>query len=58
MTNTTGPAAPTQRESSHETSVTEKGAFAVAQCSCGWYAPARRSRDKARRDADQHEADA
>ncbi|WP_042389449.1 hypothetical protein [Streptacidiphilus melanogenes] len=38
----------------HITSVTENGAFAVARCSCGWYAPARRSRDRARRDADEH----
>jgi len=38
----------------HITSVAERGAFAVAHCSCGWYAPARRSRDRARRDADEH----
>ncbi|MEZ0064897.1 hypothetical protein ABIA32_000885 [Streptacidiphilus sp. MAP12-20] len=42
----------------HQTSVTEKGAFAVAHCSCGWHSPARRSREKARRDAAEHHANA
>ena len=38
----------------HTTTVVEKGSFCTAHCSCGWYAPARRSRDKARKDAAQH----
>ncbi|WP_042460183.1 hypothetical protein [Streptacidiphilus jiangxiensis] len=42
----------------HLTSVTERGAFAFARCSCGWYSPARRSRDRARRDAEEHHAEA
>ncbi|NUS10466.1 MAG: hypothetical protein HOY69_03490 [Streptomyces sp.] len=40
----------------HETSVTERGSFASARCSCGWRGPARRSRDRARRDAREHTA--
>jgi hypothetical protein len=38
----------------HQVTVTEKGSFCTARCTCGWYAPARRSREKARRDADDH----
>ncbi|MFC1420162.1 hypothetical protein [Streptacidiphilus cavernicola] len=38
----------------HTTRIAEKGSFSTAHCSCGWYAPARRSRDKSRRDAAQH----
>lgn len=38
----------------HHTSVIERGSFAVALCSCGWQGPARRARDRARRDADEH----
>ena len=41
-------------DTGHETSITENGAFATARCTCGWFAPARRSRDKARRDEDGH----
>jgi hypothetical protein len=40
----------------HTTSITEAGSFTTARCSCGWFAPARRSRDKSRRDADAHTA--
>ena len=40
----------------HLTTVTEKGAFAIARCSCGWHSPARRSRERARRDAAEHHA--
>ncbi|MEU6852873.1 hypothetical protein ABZ901_23470 [Actinacidiphila alni] len=40
----------------HHTSVVERGAFAVARCTCGWKGPARRARDRARRDADEHVA--
>jgi len=38
----------------HLTTVVEKGSFSTAHCSCGWHAPARRSRDKSRKDATQH----
>lgn len=38
----------------HRTSVSERGAFAVALCTCGWKGPARRARDRARRDAEDH----
>ncbi|MFI9275012.1 hypothetical protein ACIGXM_30515 [Kitasatospora sp. NPDC052896] len=38
----------------HRAEVAERGSFALASCSCGWFAPARRSRDKARRDAREH----
>ncbi|WP_407912233.1 hypothetical protein [Kitasatospora sp. NE20-6] len=38
----------------HRVAVEERGSFSFAVCSCGWFAPARRSRDKARRDADEH----
>ena len=39
-------------------SVSERGSFAHARCAkCGWEGPARRSRDRARRDLDRHVAD-
>ncbi|WP_269676108.1 hypothetical protein [Kitasatospora mediocidica] len=34
--------------------ITERGSFAFAVCVCSWFAPARRSRDLARRDAAGH----
>ncbi|MCM2412718.1 MULTISPECIES: hypothetical protein [unclassified Streptomyces] len=40
----------------HETSSVERGSFCTARCSCGWYGPARRSRDRARADAEAHRA--
>ncbi|MFG1810998.1 hypothetical protein [Streptomyces sp. NPDC049040] len=40
----------------HRTSVVERGSFASARCSCGWSGPARRARDRARRDASEHTA--
>ncbi|WUK17042.1 hypothetical protein OG871_21185 [Kitasatospora sp. NBC_00374] len=40
--------------SDHRVSVDERGSFCFAGCSCGWVAPARRSRDRARRDAAEH----
>ncbi|WP_329120489.1 hypothetical protein [Streptomyces sp. NBC_01465] len=40
----------------HLTTTTERGAFCIARCSCGWTGPARRSRDRARTDASEHEA--
>lgn len=44
--------------SAHATRIAEKGSFTTAHCTCGWFAPARRSRDKARKDARQHTAEA
>ncbi|WP_420492804.1 hypothetical protein [Kitasatospora camelliae] len=41
----------------HRVSVEERGSFSFAGCSCGWFAPGRRSRDKARRDAADHAAE-
>ncbi|MDX3233736.1 hypothetical protein [Streptomyces sp. ME19-01-6] len=38
----------------HRTTTVEKGSFCTARCSCGWFGPARRSRDKARTDAAGH----
>ncbi|WP_299539708.1 hypothetical protein [uncultured Streptomyces sp.] len=38
----------------HLTTTIEKGSFCLARCSCGWSGPARRSRDKARTDAEEH----
>ena len=38
----------------HLVTVLEKGSFSTAHCSCGWRSPARRSRDKARKDAAEH----
>jgi hypothetical protein len=38
----------------HRTSVSESGAFVAARCTCGWRGPARRARDRARRDAEEH----
>ncbi|GHB67036.1 hypothetical protein GCM10010331_63670 [Streptomyces xanthochromogenes] len=40
----------------HQTTITERGSFAVARCSCGWTGPARRSRDRARTDAEFHDS--
>ncbi|WP_175408928.1 hypothetical protein [Streptomyces sp. TRM64462] len=40
--------------SPHRTTTTERGAFALARCSCGWAGPARRSRERARTDAAEH----
>lgn len=41
----------------HQTTITERGSFAIARCGCGWTGPARRSRDRARADADTHHTD-
>ncbi|MCX4779393.1 hypothetical protein [Streptomyces sp. NBC_01264] len=38
----------------HSTSTSERGAFSLAACTCGWRGPARRSRDLARKDARGH----
>ncbi|MFJ1755554.1 hypothetical protein [Kitasatospora sp. NPDC088134] len=44
-------------DGAHRTEVVERGSFTFASCACGWFAPGRRSRDKARRDAAEHLAD-
>jgi len=41
-------------DATHTSTIVEKGSFSTAHCSCGWFAPARRSRDKARADAAAH----
>jgi hypothetical protein len=41
----------------HHTSVVERGSFATALCACGWKGPARRARDRARLDAQDHAGD-
>ncbi|MFB9366717.1 MULTISPECIES: hypothetical protein [Kitasatospora] len=41
----------------HRVTVEERGSFSTARCTCGWHAPARRSRDKSRRDAAEHLAE-
>ncbi|TJZ52763.1 hypothetical protein FCH28_16365 [Streptomyces piniterrae] len=40
----------------HRTFTTERGAFCLARCDCGWTGPARRARSQARTDAERHEA--
>ncbi|MFB7467554.1 hypothetical protein ACFCZ1_29370 [Streptomyces sp. NPDC056224] len=45
-----------QQPTGHSASTTERGAFCLAVCSCGWAGPARRSRDLARKDAARHTA--
>ncbi|MFD9125310.1 hypothetical protein [Kitasatospora sp. NPDC059571] len=41
----------------HRVTLEERGSFCFALCSCGWYAPGRRSRDRARRDVADHLAE-
>ncbi|WP_344440731.1 hypothetical protein [Kitasatospora nipponensis] len=41
----------------HRVEISERGSFVSAVCSCGWFAPARRARDRARRDGAQHLAE-
>ncbi|WP_345743048.1 hypothetical protein [Streptomyces sp. ODS28] len=48
------PADTASATATHQVTVSERGAFATAQCACGWRAPARRSRDKSRKDAAEH----
>ncbi|MEV0021546.1 hypothetical protein AB0H45_04835 [Streptomyces atroolivaceus] len=38
----------------HTTTTVERGSFCLARCACGWSGPARRSRDRARTDAEEH----
>jgi len=47
-------AAPTSTEPVHRVMIDERGSFCFASCTCGWFAPGRRSRDRARRDAAEH----
>ncbi|MBD0688912.1 hypothetical protein [Streptomyces sp. CBMA123] len=41
----------------HRVAVSERGSFAFATCSCGWYSAARRSRDLVRREGADHLAE-
>lgn len=38
----------------HRVAISERGSFCFATCSCGWFSPARRSRDLSRREAADH----
>ncbi|MFI6062569.1 hypothetical protein [Streptomyces sp. NPDC051286] len=49
----TAPATP-PTPPAHEPFTIERGSFCIARCGCGWAGPARRSRDRARTDAEQH----
>ncbi|MEV7022296.1 hypothetical protein [Kitasatospora sp. NPDC093558] len=51
------PAEPGTRMPEHHVAISERGSFAYAVCSCGWYSPARRSRDLARREGADHLSD-
>ncbi|WP_164836303.1 hypothetical protein [Actinacidiphila soli] len=44
-----------QPPTAHRTTTVERDQFAHATCVCGWRGPARRARDRARRDAADHE---
>ncbi len=44
----------TVRMPEHRVVISERGSFCFATCSCGWFSPARRSRDLTRREADDH----
>ncbi|MET9921684.1 hypothetical protein ABZZ04_32105 [Streptomyces sp. NPDC006435] len=48
------PLPPTPAPVAHEPTTVERGSFCTARCVCGWYGPARRSRDRARTDAAEH----
>ncbi|MFJ2776667.1 MULTISPECIES: hypothetical protein [unclassified Kitasatospora] len=49
------PAAPgTTRMPEHRVEIDERGSFSFATCACGWFSPARRSRDLSRREAADH----
>ncbi|NJQ00097.1 hypothetical protein HCK00_05990 [Streptomyces sp. PLAI1-29] len=48
------PGDPPGQDGDHRTETGERGAFALARCSCGWAGPARRARDRARADAEAH----
>ncbi|MFD0279821.1 hypothetical protein ACFVHB_38835 [Kitasatospora sp. NPDC127111] len=38
----------------HRVAISERGSFCFATCCCGWFSPARRSRDLTRREAADH----
>ncbi|MFG3260426.1 hypothetical protein [Streptomyces sp. NPDC048172] len=42
------------RDVEHEVATRERGSFSSAVCGCGWRGPARRARDRARADAEEH----
>ncbi|WP_329492412.1 hypothetical protein OG618_21095 [Kitasatospora sp. NBC_01246] len=49
------PAEPgTARMPEHRVEIGERGSFCFATCACGWFSPARRSRDLTRREAADH----
>ncbi|KRV51189.1 hypothetical protein AQ490_02395 [Wenjunlia vitaminophila] len=48
------PSGPVPEPDAHRAGTTEDGSFCTARCRCGWAGPARRSRDRARRDAAEH----
>ncbi|MFD5750977.1 hypothetical protein [Streptomyces sp. NPDC127033] len=49
------PAPPAPADAAAHTATTvERGSFCLARCTCGWSGPARRARDRARADADNH----
>ncbi|MED7952128.1 hypothetical protein ACFVYP_29645 [Kitasatospora sp. NPDC058201] len=49
------PAKPgTTRMPEHRVAISEHGSFCFATCVCGWFSPARRSRDLTRREAADH----
>ncbi|WP_245880809.1 hypothetical protein [Streptomyces zhaozhouensis] len=50
--------APPDATSDHRVELLERGPFLLARCSCGWAAPARRSRPLARNEARTHAAGA
>ncbi|MCX4730622.1 hypothetical protein [Streptomyces sp. NBC_01363] len=50
------PTAPAPASAGHEPTTVERGSFCTARCACGWFGPARRSRDRARTDAAEHRA--
>ncbi|MGW4894141.1 hypothetical protein ACWEQL_18005 [Kitasatospora sp. NPDC004240] len=49
------PVAPgTAQMPEHRVEISERGSFSFASCSCGWFSPARRSRELTRREAAEH----
>ena len=48
------PAPATHDYGQHEVRVEDQGSFTVARCTCGWRSYARRSRDLARREGQDH----
>ncbi|MER5466114.1 hypothetical protein ABT010_36825 [Streptomyces sp. NPDC002668] len=50
------PQDPTGDTPPHRATAADRGSFAIARCTCGWIGPARRSRERARSDAELHTA--